>query len=275
MRRSAVYLIGEAAPELRRALTGRGIELVDGGTLERAVRLAASVACDGDVVLLSPACASYDQFSDYEQRGERFRAARGGAHVRRSRPEARGAEQLLVIVAMALVAFGVVMVYSASASPAPARAPRGLRRDRPRCALACLPGRDYRHIAALAPSMLVVAALLLRARARGRRSAQRRAALAEPARRLHAAALGAGQGRALRLRRGRALDSPAGAARLARGHAPGRRRRRRALRPGRGERPRLGDRPRAGRRGRADRKRRRGRCARAARARGGCAGRAR
>ena len=39
---SAVYLIGEAAPELRRALTGWGIELVDCGTLERAVKLAAS-----------------------------------------------------------------------------------------------------------------------------------------------------------------------------------------------------------------------------------------
>jgi UDP-N-acetylmuramoylalanine--D-glutamate ligase len=70
---SAVYLIGEAAPELRRALAGRGIELVDSGTLERAVRIAASVASDGDVVLLSPACASYDQFRDYEARGERFR----------------------------------------------------------------------------------------------------------------------------------------------------------------------------------------------------------
>jgi UDP-N-acetylmuramoylalanine--D-glutamate ligase len=70
---SAVYLIGQAAPELRRALTGWGIELVDSGTLERALKLAATVALDGDVVLLSPACASYDQFRDYEQRGERFR----------------------------------------------------------------------------------------------------------------------------------------------------------------------------------------------------------
>jgi UDP-N-acetylmuramoylalanine--D-glutamate ligase len=58
---------------LRRAFTGWGIELVDAGTLDRAVRLAASVAADGDVVLLSPACASYDQFRDYEQRGQRFR----------------------------------------------------------------------------------------------------------------------------------------------------------------------------------------------------------
>ena len=70
---SAVYLIGEAAPELRRAFTGSGLELVDCGTLERAVALAATLAADGDVVLLSPACASYDQFRDYEQRGARFR----------------------------------------------------------------------------------------------------------------------------------------------------------------------------------------------------------
>ncbi len=70
---SAVYLIGEAAPELRRALTGWGIELVDCGTLARAVKIAASVTAEGDVVLLSPACASYDQFQDYEARGERFR----------------------------------------------------------------------------------------------------------------------------------------------------------------------------------------------------------
>jgi UDP-N-acetylmuramoylalanine--D-glutamate ligase len=70
---SAAYLIGEAAPELRRALRDSGVELVDCGTLERAVRIAASVASEGDVVLLSPACASYDQFRDYEARGERFR----------------------------------------------------------------------------------------------------------------------------------------------------------------------------------------------------------
>jgi UDP-N-acetylmuramoylalanine--D-glutamate ligase len=70
---SAVYLIGEAAPDLRRALAGKGIEMVDSGTLARAVKIAASVATDGDVVLLSPACASYDQFRDYEERGERFR----------------------------------------------------------------------------------------------------------------------------------------------------------------------------------------------------------
>ena len=78
----------------------------------------------------------------------------------RSRPEARGAEQLLVIVAMALVAFGVVMVYSASASLAllehhAVYAGIGL------ALLWLLARKDYRQIAALAPSMLVVATLLL------------------------------------------------------------------------------------------------------------------
>jgi UDP-N-acetylmuramoylalanine--D-glutamate ligase len=72
-RASAVYLIGEAAPALRRAFAGSDIELVDSGTLARAVAIAAAVAAEGDVVLLSPACASYDQFRDYEERGERFR----------------------------------------------------------------------------------------------------------------------------------------------------------------------------------------------------------
>ena len=42
-------------------------------TLERAVAEAASAAEPGDVVLLSPACASYDQFRDFEHRGEEFR----------------------------------------------------------------------------------------------------------------------------------------------------------------------------------------------------------
>jgi UDP-N-acetylmuramoylalanine--D-glutamate ligase len=67
------YLIGEAAGELRNAISGSGVEVVDCGTLERAVALASAQAVAGDVVLLSPACASYDQFRDYEERGERFR----------------------------------------------------------------------------------------------------------------------------------------------------------------------------------------------------------
>ena len=69
-----VYLIGEAAGEIGRALHGAGVELVDAQTLERAVEGAAHAAAPGETVLLSPACASYDQFSDFEARGDAFRA---------------------------------------------------------------------------------------------------------------------------------------------------------------------------------------------------------
>jgi UDP-N-acetylmuramoylalanine--D-glutamate ligase len=49
--------------------------VAEAGTLERAVELAAAAAQPGDVVLLSPACASFDQFRDFEARGDAFRAA--------------------------------------------------------------------------------------------------------------------------------------------------------------------------------------------------------
>jgi UDP-N-acetylmuramoylalanine--D-glutamate ligase len=45
------------------------------GTLDRAVAAAARQAQPGETVLLSPACASFDQFRDYEDRGDKFRAA--------------------------------------------------------------------------------------------------------------------------------------------------------------------------------------------------------
>jgi UDP-N-acetylmuramoylalanine--D-glutamate ligase len=74
----ACYLIGQAAERLERDLAGAAA-LRRCGDLESAVRAASSAAAPGEVVLLSPACASYDQFRDYEERGERFRAlvARG------------------------------------------------------------------------------------------------------------------------------------------------------------------------------------------------------
>jgi len=68
----ACYLIGEAAERLERDLAGTAPLRLCGG-LERAVRAASSAASPGDVVLLSPACASYDQFRDFEERGDRFR----------------------------------------------------------------------------------------------------------------------------------------------------------------------------------------------------------
>jgi UDP-N-acetylmuramoylalanine--D-glutamate ligase len=73
-RARAAILIGQAAPKLALALAG-SVPLHEAGDLDRAVALAAELARPGDVVLLSPACASFDQFTSYEQRGERFRAA--------------------------------------------------------------------------------------------------------------------------------------------------------------------------------------------------------
>ncbi len=70
---ASVYLVGEAAGALREALWGAGVPITESGTLEQAVADASSDAEPGDVVLLAPACASFDAFSDYEERGERFR----------------------------------------------------------------------------------------------------------------------------------------------------------------------------------------------------------
>ena len=67
------YLIGETADELAEALGRAKVPYVHSGDLEAAVSAAAAAARPGEIVLLSPACASYDQFRDFEQRGEEFR----------------------------------------------------------------------------------------------------------------------------------------------------------------------------------------------------------
>jgi UDP-N-acetylmuramoylalanine--D-glutamate ligase len=69
----AAYLIGEAADRLEADLEGT-VPLRRSGDLARAVEEASAAARPGDVVLLSPACASFDQFRDYEERGEVFRS---------------------------------------------------------------------------------------------------------------------------------------------------------------------------------------------------------
>ncbi|MDX5331844.1 MAG: UDP-N-acetylmuramoyl-L-alanine--D-glutamate ligase [Caulobacteraceae bacterium] len=71
------YLIGEAAPVFADVLSGKA-PIAECGSLERAVQRAyADAAASGQdaVVLLSPACASFDQFTDFEARGDAFRAA--------------------------------------------------------------------------------------------------------------------------------------------------------------------------------------------------------
>ncbi len=73
-RARAAYLIGEAAGEIGAALAGTGVPLHECGDLARAVAAARAAARPGDVVLLSPACASYDQYRSFEERGEHFRA---------------------------------------------------------------------------------------------------------------------------------------------------------------------------------------------------------
>jgi UDP-N-acetylmuramoylalanine--D-glutamate ligase len=71
------FLVGNAAPEFAAALAGQ-VPVTDCGTLAdalgRAHRLAQSERLDGAVVLLSPACASFDQWKSFEARGDAFRA---------------------------------------------------------------------------------------------------------------------------------------------------------------------------------------------------------
>ena len=67
-----VYTIGSASEKIGRELAGVvKIEAVE--TLERAVKAAAKAAVSGEVVLLAPACSSFDQFENYEHRGREFR----------------------------------------------------------------------------------------------------------------------------------------------------------------------------------------------------------
>ena len=70
------YTIGEAS-DLFASLLSPHMPVAQCETLDRAVRQAAAEAVAGDTVLLSPACASFDQFEDFEARGDAFRALVG------------------------------------------------------------------------------------------------------------------------------------------------------------------------------------------------------
>ncbi|MES2504894.1 MAG: UDP-N-acetylmuramoyl-L-alanine--D-glutamate ligase [Myxococcota bacterium] len=72
----AVYLIGQDAQRIEDAFAGHeaGINIYRAETLEKAVQLAFQEAVQGETVLLSPSCASYDQFKSFEDRGNKFRS---------------------------------------------------------------------------------------------------------------------------------------------------------------------------------------------------------
>ena len=72
-RAARAYLIGETAEEVAAALERAGVAFERSGTLKQAVATAAGKAKPGEVVLLAPACASFDQFENFEQRGDAFR----------------------------------------------------------------------------------------------------------------------------------------------------------------------------------------------------------
>jgi UDP-N-acetylmuramoylalanine--D-glutamate ligase len=66
-----VYTIGAAAAKIESQI--KSVEIVHAETLESALRKANAIAEVGDVVLLAPACASFDQFKSYEHRGRVFK----------------------------------------------------------------------------------------------------------------------------------------------------------------------------------------------------------
>ncbi|MCX7172240.1 MAG: UDP-N-acetylmuramoyl-L-alanine--D-glutamate ligase [Proteobacteria bacterium] len=71
----SIVLIGRDAPAIKDAVTGCGLPLLPAQDLDEAVRIAAGAARPGDIVLLSPACASFDMFRNYVHRAEVFVAA--------------------------------------------------------------------------------------------------------------------------------------------------------------------------------------------------------
>jgi UDP-N-acetylmuramoylalanine--D-glutamate ligase len=84
----SVYTIGAAAEKIQTHITGT-TQIVSSGTIEAAVKQAAAVAQPGDVILLAPACASFDQFQNYEHRGRVFKDLVGQLDASKPSYEAR------------------------------------------------------------------------------------------------------------------------------------------------------------------------------------------
>ncbi len=70
----AVVTFGEAGPAISEALRSAGVRVRETGSMRDAVPVAAGIAEEGDAVVLSPACASFDEFRDYAERGDVFAA---------------------------------------------------------------------------------------------------------------------------------------------------------------------------------------------------------
>jgi len=68
----AAYTIGSAAEKIESQIRG-ATKIIHAETLENAIQKAASTARSGDVILLAPACSSFDQFENYEHRGQVFK----------------------------------------------------------------------------------------------------------------------------------------------------------------------------------------------------------
>jgi len=68
----AVVLIGRDREEIARVLVGSGVPLLRAADMEEAVQTSFEQAREGDAVLLSPACASFDMFRNYEHRAQVF-----------------------------------------------------------------------------------------------------------------------------------------------------------------------------------------------------------
>jgi len=67
----SVFLMGDCAKKIKKSLTGFDVKIVN--TLQKAVEGAYKKAGNGDKILLSPGCASFDQFDDYKHRGNEFK----------------------------------------------------------------------------------------------------------------------------------------------------------------------------------------------------------
>jgi UDP-N-acetylmuramoylalanine--D-glutamate ligase len=84
----SVYTIGAAAEKIQSHIKG-ATQIVSSGTIESAVKQASATAQPGDIVLLAPACASFDQFQNYEHRGRVFKDLVGQLDASKPSSEAR------------------------------------------------------------------------------------------------------------------------------------------------------------------------------------------